>query len=133
MNATEHPRTTTFLIVMGHHPIYTDGDHPVLIKEWDPVFRRQKVDVYLAGHDHDLQCLEFEGHPTSLFYSGGGGADLGELMIHTAKRGPYTQKVYGFSHLSVPPNRIQLRHLDSDGRRLHAFSRTKDGKVLIEG
>ncbi len=132
----QRPRTTPFLIVMGHHPMYTDGahgDHPVLIKEWDPLFRKHKVDVYLAGHDHDLQHLEFEGHPTSFFYSGGGGADLGELMIDPAKRGPYAQKVYGFSHLSVTSNRIRLRHLDSDGRLLHAFSRSKDGKVLIEG
>jgi len=64
------PRTTSLLVVMGHHPVYSDGkhgDHPVLVRDWDPLFRKYKVDLYLAGHDHDLQHLEFEGHPTSSF------------------------------------------------------------------
>src|SRR5277367_6615815 len=100
----QKPRTTPFLVVMGHHPVYSDGphgDHPVLIRDWDPLFRKYKVSVYLAGHDHDLQHLEFAGHPTSFFLSGGGGADLYKLKIDSSKRAPYAQKVYGFSHLSA--------------------------------
>jgi tartrate-resistant acid phosphatase type 5 len=53
----ERPRTTPFLVAMGHHPVYSDGphgDHPVLARDWDPLFRKYKVDAYLAGHDHDL-------------------------------------------------------------------------------
>lgn len=96
------PRTTPFLAVIAHHPVYSDGphcDHPVLIRNWDPLFRKYKVDLYMAGHDHDLQHLEFAGHPTSFFLSGGGGANLYNLKIDPSKRGPYAQKVYGFSHL----------------------------------
>jgi len=130
----ERPRTTPFLAVMGHHPVYSDGphgDHPVLMRDWDPLFRKYKVDLYLAGHDHDLQHLEFEGHPTSFFLSGGGGADLYDLKIDPSERGPYGQKIYGFSHLSVTPKQMMLRHLDSDGRILHAFTRTPEGKIAI--
>ncbi len=128
------PRTTTFLVVMGHHPIYSDGmhgDHPVLIRDWDPLFRKHKIDLYLAGHDHDMQHLEFEDHPTSFFLSGGGGADLYDLKDDASKRRKYAQKVYGFSHLSVTPKQLILRHLDSEGRTLHAFSRTLDGRIRI--
>jgi hypothetical protein len=130
----QRPRTTPFLAVMAHHPVYTDGahgDHPVLIRDWDPLFRKHKVDLYLAGHDHDLQHLEFEGHPTSFFLSGGGGGDLGNLKIDPAQRGPYAQKVYGFSHLSVTHTEMTLRHLDSNGHILHDFTKTPDGKVSI--
>jgi tartrate-resistant acid phosphatase type 5 len=119
-------RTTPFLAVMGHHPVYSDGphgDHPVLVRDWDPLFRKYKVDLYLAGHDHDMQHLEFEHHPTSFFLSGGGGADLYDLKIDPAERGPYGQKVYGFSHLSVTQEKMTLRHLDSGGRLLHAFEK----------
>jgi hypothetical protein len=119
---------------MAHHPVYTNGghgDHLVLIRDWDWRFRKHKVDLYLAGHDHDLQHLEFEDHPTSFFYSGGGGADLGNLKIDPAQRGPYAQKVYGFSHLSVTRKQMTLRHLDSNGRTLHAFTKTPEGKVAI--
>ncbi|WP_254061425.1 metallophosphoesterase [Granulicella sp. L60] len=128
------PRTTKFLVVMGHHPVYSDGmhgDHPVLVRDWDPLFRKHKVDLYLAGHDHDLQHLEFEGHPTSFFLSGGGGADLYDLKNDPLPRRKYAQKVYGFSHLSVTPKQMILRHLDSNGRPLHAFSKTPRGKITI--
>lgn len=128
------PRTTPFLAVMAHHPIYSDGphgDHPILIRDWDPLFQKYGVHLYLAGHDHDLQHLEFDGHPTSHFLSGGGGADLYELRRDPSQRGPYANKVYGFSHLSVTPKQITLRHVDSSGRVLHAFTKTADGKVSI--
>jgi tartrate-resistant acid phosphatase type 5 len=130
----ERPRTTSFLAVMAHHPVYTDGahgDHPVLIRDWDPLFRKHKVDLYLAGHDHDLQHLEFEGHPTSFFLSGGGGGDLGNLKIDPAQRGPYAQKVYGFSHLSVTHEQMTLRHLDANGHVLHAFTKTSEGRIEL--
>lgn len=128
------PRTTPFLVVMAHHPVYSNGphgDHAVLIRDWDPLFRKYKVDLYLAGHDHDLQHLEFEQHPTSFFLSGGGGADLYNLKIDPAKRGPYAQKVYGFSHLSVTPKQLTLRHLNSNGQVLHAFTKSRDRQLVI--
>jgi 3',5'-cyclic AMP phosphodiesterase CpdA len=73
------PRTTPFLAVAAHHPLYSNGQHrdnPKLIAQWDSLLRRHKVDLYLSGHDHDLQHLEFKGHPTSFVISGGGGAEL---------------------------------------------------------
>lgn len=132
----KRPRKTPFLSVIGHHPVYSDGphgDHATLIKDWDPLFRKYNVGLYMAGHDHDLQHLEFEGHPTSHFLSGGGGADLYPLKIEGSQRGPYAQKVYGFSHISITPKLMTLRHLDQDGKVLHAFTKTSDGKVTIVG
>jgi hypothetical protein len=132
----KRPRTTPFLVVMAHHPVYSDGphgDHHTLIHDWDPLFRKYNVHLYLAGHDHDLQHLEFEGHPTSFFLSGGGGADLYTLKIDPANRGPYAQKVYGFSHLSVTRDKLILRHLDSNGGPLHAFTKSQEGKISILG
>lgn len=128
------PRTTPYLAVLAHHPVYSDGphgDHTTLIHDWDPLFRKYGVQLYLAGHDHDLQHLEFEGHPTSFFLSGGGGADLYNLKIQQSQRGPFANKVYGFSQLSVTKEKMTLRHLDSDGKLLHAFSKTPMGKVSI--
>jgi tartrate-resistant acid phosphatase type 5 len=95
------------------------------------LFREHNVTLYLAGHDHDLQHLEFEGHPTSFFLSGGGGADLYDLKIDPSKRGPYGQKVYGFSHLSVAAKQLTLRHFDSEGRLLHAFTKTPVGQLSV--
>jgi tartrate-resistant acid phosphatase type 5 len=130
----KRPRTTPFLSVIAHHPVYSDGphgDHAVLIRDWDPLFRKYHVDLYMAGHDHDLQHLEFEGHPTSHFLSGSGGADLYPLIVDPSQRGPYAQEVYGFSHISVTAQQMTLRHLDQNGKTMHAFTRTPEGKITI--
>lgn len=128
------PRTTPFLVVMGHHPIFSNGphgDHQVLIHDWEPLLRKHKVHLYLAGHDHDMQHLEFKSHPTSFVMSGGGGADLYTLKLDEAQRGPYAAKVYGFSHLEVTPEKLTLRHLDEMGRLIHTFDKLQDGSVRL--
>ncbi len=128
----KRPRTAPFLAVIAHHPVFSNGphgDHPVLVRDWDPLFQRHAVDLYMAGHDHDLQHLEFEGHPTTHFLSGGGGADLYALKVDALDRGPYAQQVHGFSHLAVTPTELSLRHLDGDGRLLYGVSKAPQGRA----
>lgn len=130
----QRPRTAPFLVVMAHHPVYSNGphgDHPVLVRDWDPLFLKYKVDLYMAGHDHDLQILQFEGHPTTHFLSGGGGADLYVLKIDDLERGPYAQEVHGFSHLSVTKQALELRHLDASGRFLFGVRKSLKGELQI--
>jgi tartrate-resistant acid phosphatase type 5 len=130
------PRTAPWRVVMAHHPLYTNGlhgDNKALITDWDPLFREHKVDFYFAGHDHDLQHIEFEGHPTSFVVSGGGGAKTRALEMPIVSKGPFGQAVYGFSHLQVTEDKFSVRHLDANQKMLHAFTRTRDGKIAIEG
>jgi tartrate-resistant acid phosphatase type 5 len=130
----EKPRTTPFLIVMGHHPVFSNGPHgdtKTLVRDWEPLLRKHKVHLYLAGHDHDMQHLEFEGHPTSFALSGGGGADLYNLKIQPSERGPMAQKVYGFSDLQITPDRLTMTHVDESGNVLHRFAKKLDGSVEI--
>jgi tartrate-resistant acid phosphatase type 5 len=128
------PLRTPFLGVMGHHPVYSNGphgDHKVLVRDWDPLLRKYNVHLYMGGHDHDLQHLEFEGHPTSFFLSGGGGADLYDLKIQPAARGPMAQKVYGFSHIELTKDAIHLRHLDQNGQTVHAFTKKPNHTIQV--
>lgn len=128
------PLTTPFLVVMAHHPIYSDGPHgdnATLIADWDPLLRKYGVHLYLGGHDHDLQHLELPGHPTSFFLSGGGGANLYNLKIDPSVRGPWAQRVYGFSHIEASSTLLTLRHLDSSGNVLHTFTKDQAGAVTI--
>jgi tartrate-resistant acid phosphatase type 5 len=130
----EKPLTTPFLVVMGHHPIFSNGphgDHKILIRDWEPLLRKHKAHLYLAGHDHDMQHLEFEDHPTSFVLSGGGGADLYNLKIAQAQRGPMAEKVYGFSDLEITHDALTVRHLDEQGQLIHAFTKKPDGTVTI--
>ena len=128
------PRATKFLTVIAHHPVYSDGphgDHATLMRDWDPLLREHKVHLYMAGHDHDLQHLEFEKHPTSFFLSGAGGADLYDLKVQPEVRGPFGEKVFGFSHLELTAELMVLRHVNADGEVVHAFAKTPDGDVAL--
>jgi len=128
------PLTTPFRIVIAHHPVFSNGphgDHPVLMADWEPLLREYKVHLYLAGHDHDLQHLEFEGHPTSFFLSGGGGADLYDERDVVKQRGPFFDKVQGFSHLEATERALTLRHVDTAGNVIHGFRKSVDGGVVI--
>lgn len=129
----QKPLTTPFLVVMAHHPVYSDGtfgDNATLVNKWDPLLRQSKAHLYLAGHNHDLEHLEFSGHPTSFVGSGGGGAWLTGQDSAPA-RGPYYKESHGFSHLRVQSDLMTLRHLDETGAVVHSFTKTSAGVVTI--
>lgn len=128
------PRATPFLIVLAHHPLYSNGKHgdsSTLIKAWEPLFRQHGVHLYLCGHDHDMQHLELDSHPTSFVISGAGGTSLTDIEQDTKKRGPFAQKVQGFTHLEITPQALTMRHVSTDGKVLHAFSKTPAGDVSV--
>ena len=127
------PRTTRFLIVCGHHPLYSNaGDSPVLIAEWDALFRQHAAHLYFCGHIHDLEHLEFENHPTSFVVSGGGGTILrNSQATKSSALNRFGRNVHGFTHLEIRGDQLVIRHLSSDGDQLHAFSKTPQGQVTI--
>lgn len=134
-SALEQELDTPFLIVMGHHPLYSNGPHGdnhTLIRDVDPLLRKSKAHLYLAGHDHDLQHLELAGHPTSFLLSGAGGAPLNNLKSPAkGAYGPYAEKVHGFTHLQIRPELLIARHVDINGNLLHKFTKTPDGLMTI--
>ena len=120
------PRTTPFLAVAAHHPLYSNGKHhdtPMLIAQWDSLLRRHNVDLYLSGHDHDLQHLEFQGHPTSFVISGGGGAELVDWTTPPQKRGPWGLRALGFTDLQISKNELIVRHIGKDATTLYEFKK----------
>jgi tartrate-resistant acid phosphatase type 5 len=133
-NALAQPTAAPFTIVVGHHPLYSNGrhgDNQTLIRDWGPLFQQHGVHLYVAGHDHDLQHLEISGLSTSFFMSGAGGESLYTLVVDESVRGPYSQEVYGFSHVQVRPDIMIMRHLDTNGNLLHKFTKTPAGVVTI--
>lgn len=129
----QQPLTTPFLMVMAHQPVYSDGmwgDNGTLVKNWDPLLRQYGVHLYLAGHNHDLEHLEFAAHPTSFVVSGGGGGGLTAENRKPA-RGPYYDEAHGFTHLRVQSNLMTLRHINETGAVVHAFTKTPAGVVTI--
>jgi len=125
----EKPRTTPFLAVAAHHPLYSNGQHRdniKLIAQWDSLLRRHNVDLYLSGHDHDLQHLEFKGHPTSFVISGGGGAELVGWTTPPQQRGPWGLRALGFTDLQITKEEVVVRHIGKDATVLYEFRKPVD-------
>ena len=121
-------------ICVGHHPVYSNGQHgdtKSLVADLAPLLQAHGVHVYLCGHDHDLQHLELEGQKTSFVVPGGGGARVRSMK--NDKRGPFSQSVYGFTHIQVGKERMIFRHIDPNGKQLHAFEKHPDGSFKVLG
>lgn len=121
-----------FTIVCGHHPVYSNGPHSdtkELVAELAPILQKHGVHVYLCGHDHDLQHLELENQKTSFVVSGGGGQRV--TTIHENHHPEFAQAVYGFTHLSATAEKLTIRHIDANGKLLHAFEKTPDFKWKV--
>jgi tartrate-resistant acid phosphatase type 5 len=125
------PRTAPYLIACGHHPLYSNaGDGKKLIQEWDELFLQNRVHAYFCGHIHDLEHLEFAGHPTSFVVTGGGGTTLRNSRDEkSSARNHFSQGVHGFTHLEIGPEKLIIRHLDTEGLPLYGFSKSIKGDV----
>ncbi len=84
--------TAAWNVVCGHHTVYSSGAHGSTgdVKALlEPLFRAYGVDLYLCGHDHDLEILKPQGG-VSYAVSGSGGKvrpdDYGFLSVYYANR-----------------------------------------------
>jgi hypothetical protein len=120
-------------LVYAHHPIYSVGahrDNQGLIKRLLPVLKG-KAEVYLAGHDHDLQHLKAEDG-VHFFVAGGGGAGLREPKPDT--RTIFAKAAHGFSVLEADSKQLKIKFIDSSLNQLHEAVIVKSGDttVLVE-
>ena len=106
-------------IVIGHHPVYSSspfhGNSPELIEVFEPLFETYKVDVYLCGHEHDLQLHQPEGH-THYLVSGAGSE------IRETGRQPFTcfsASASGFAVLTLRNDRLRIEFVDHAGSILY--------------
>ncbi|HEY7114971.1 MAG TPA: metallophosphoesterase [Tepidisphaeraceae bacterium] len=115
-------------IACAHHPFFSNGSHGdngVLQVEWGPIFKKGGLDLYIAGHDHDLQHLQIPGWPFSFIQAGGGGQPITDMRRDV--RGPFSRKLYGFAHLQIRADSAEVRYISTkDGSVAHDFARDKE-------
>jgi acid phosphatase len=108
-------------IVVGHHPVYSrgsaHGDTPELIQRVKPLLDRHNVQVYLNGHDHDLQHLVVDG--VNYITSGAGS------KTRTVGTGPTTRfslgLTSGFVAMSLTRDSLVAQFIDAKGRERYSF------------
>ncbi len=115
-------------IVVGHHPLFSKGRHgntPELIRDVQPLLERYGVQIYLNGHDHDMQRIVVNG--VNYVTSGAGS------QTRPSGRGPDTQFSLGSTSgfLAVALTRAQFagRFVDWTGKEAYAFTQARTGAV----
>lgn len=104
-------------IVVGHHPVYVASskyeDDPDLIRELVPIMERHNVQVYFAGHDHNLQHLRIADSDINYFVSGAGSLTRG--VDADDPHALFAVRVPGFMAVSLTPEEMYLKAIDERG------------------
>jgi tartrate-resistant acid phosphatase type 5 len=111
--------TAPWKIVVGHHPIYTGGQHgdtPYLVKHVLPLLEKHGVQVYFNGHDHDLQHLQ--AGKVDLFCTGGGSTP--RKAIKTTAHTKFGLGCSGFIAASLSADALAVRMIDDTGKLLYS-------------
>jgi hypothetical protein len=125
------------VIVAAHYPFLSASRHRDrgdLQELLVPVLLRHRVDLMLAGHDHNYQRFGDPHDPRdamdrlALIVSGGGGKSLYELREHPRLR--FAHGGYQYCVVEVDGLRLTLRAKDAQGKVLEEF--TIDKRRLIE-
>ncbi len=114
-------------IAYGHHHVYsaTRGDNTGLIGRLLPVLQAGGVDLYICGHDHNLQHLRPEGG-VHFFVAGGGGAGTYELKEY--ERTIFKAQTHGFAALEADANQLKVRLVGADGAQAYEYKLEKQGR-----
>jgi acid phosphatase len=111
--------TAPWKIVIGHHPIYTGGQHgntPYLVEHVLPLLEKYKVQAYFNGHDHDLQHLQAGG--VNLFCSGGGSKP--RASIRDLPQTKFAKGCSGFAAVGLQAGQMEVQMVDNQGNKLYA-------------
>ncbi|MBI1761426.1 MAG: metallophosphoesterase [Acidobacteria bacterium] len=115
-------------VVYGHHPIYSGGQHGVsqiLLKRLLPLLEG-RADIYLAGHEHDMQHLKPADSQVHFFVNGAGGA-----TIRTTGEKPNSLfalgGTHGFATLEANANTLTVKFIGTDLKTLYEYTLSKNG------
>lgn len=110
--------TAQWKIVIGHHPIYSGGNHgdtEELIQNILPLLHEHKVQAYFNGHDHDLQHLQ--AGEVNLFCSGAGSEFRSTKKTEHTK---FARACSGFTTVSLQAGQMAVRMIDNRGTLVYA-------------
>lgn len=122
----------TFLIVAGHYPIVSRGEHgdmSELLINLEPLLVQYGVDVYICGHDHLSMHLKYHGIDHFIVGSGsmisglGSYSSLGKLLW-------YGTDFPAFASVNVTSNNMTLTYIDSDSQVRYSYTILADNSSI---
>jgi tartrate-resistant acid phosphatase type 5 len=112
--------TAAWKIVCAHHPLVsassTHGDTPELAAAILPLLQRHGVQLYLNGHEHDLQHLQAHGID---FFCSGAGSQTRPTRSDSRTRFSLGETP-GFLTAVLRRDQAELRFVDATGRERYA-------------
>lgn len=114
--------TSTYTVVIGHHPMYTGGKRKGktgdMIDAFHHLFTQRKIDAYIAGHEHDLQHHD-DKSGVHYFVSGAGSEvrPTGDMEFTR-----FAKSTGGFAVLSATNKGLVVRFVDSTGAVLYSVT-----------
>ena len=118
-------KSETWRLVVGHHPMRSYGhygDQKWMLSQVKPIMEEHGADVYLAGHDHDLQIIDPpEDDFVSVVTGAGGGCRStrwGEHSVAAATGG-------GFVRLDMDEKALRMTIITSGGGIIGSHTVTK--------
>jgi len=116
LGATAKP----WVIALGHHPYRSNGANGDAVESLKNFLEERvcpRADLYLAGHDHNLQILAPPGScRTLLVVSGGGGYET--YSLREANPAHCQFQSLGFAYVTVTQGKLSVQLYDADGRLL---------------
>jgi tartrate-resistant acid phosphatase type 5 len=109
--ALAQPKSRPWRVVVAHHPLYSCGEHGAqketvrMRQAVESLLKESGVDLYLSGHDHDLEIRNEPASP--LFVVSGSGS---KIRAHgaTCLQGPTFKIVGGFTVIDVTADDLQV-------------------------
>jgi len=114
-------------IVVGHHPMYTGGsrwdgyDTKAIRRSLQPLFDKYGVDVYFAGHEHNLQDIGPIGKTHHII----SGAASEKTPVHLVDNSNMAASAYGFMLCSVLDNSLLVQVIDDAGKIIYTTTISK--------
>lgn len=109
--------TAQWTVVAAHHPVYSYGQHgdTTSIKtNVLPLLVEHGVDLYVAGHDHDKQFIDWPDDNITYVVSGAGS------RLRDTTQGAnslFAASTLGFTSFTVLQNKISIDFYDTEAQR----------------
>ncbi len=100
-------------IVYGHHPVYSSGYYGIdryLVKVLEPVFRKYKVDLYMSGHDHDLELIK--SNSETFYLISGAGSE--PRPVRAGENSIFASSSLGFAWISILKDELTIQFISAN-------------------
>ena len=117
--------TAPWKIVFGHHPVFSGGSAhgstPELIADVKPLLESHGVQMYVSGHDHDLQHLVVDG---VTYVCTGAGSETRPVKPIAGSQ--FCSDRSGFTAYRLAGDRLTVDFVDYTGAILHTAFVARD-------